>query len=292
MLYVGPERLRITVQEGLGAYDLVEVPLTTAFEDWRAIARETAAKIKADGYRLVGVSAGPTAKVLINHMATQFSDVTFIDFGSVWDMYAGTPTRSGPKRLTDVQVDGLAWKNFHWTRPGIRAMLPPSVHDLLAIPGLVKEAEAEFLYKMATTAPVGMMVELGTFRGRTAAVLARTGAQVLSIDNYSYPHHPEVGEPAQRLAKFGLTADFRCADSRKVPAEVKDVALLYVDSEHVEAQINAELDAWLPLLVKGGIVVFHDYGKRTQTDVTRVVDKRMAKYKRLGQERSMIAFQC
>jgi cephalosporin hydroxylase len=298
MLYVGPERLRIAVQEGLGAYDLVEVPLTTAFDEIDALIRAVALKIEQDDYRLVGISAGPAAKVLVDRLERSFPRVTIIDFGSVWDMYAGVPTRSGPKRLTTQQVDALALSNFHWTRPAATAVMEaPTLHDLLAIPGLIKEAEGAFLYRMALESKPGLTVELGTFRGRTAAILARaareTGSRVISIDNYSYPHAPEPGEPAQRLARFGLTAEFRQADSRIAPADVGEVAFLYVDSEHTEAHLSVELPAWLPKVAPGGLVVFHDYGKGTHTDVTRAVDREMGKryWTELGRERSMIAFQ-
>ena len=295
MLYVGPERLRYVVQEGLGAHDLVAVPLTTAFDEIDALVESVSLKIRNDDYQLVGISAGPAAKVLVNRLEREFPKVTFIDFGSVWDMYAGVPTRSGPKRLTTKEVDGLAWRNFHWQRPaGTAVMDAPTIHDLLAIPGLIKEAEGTFLYQTALLSQPGLTVELGTFRGRTAALLARaareTHSRVISIDNYTYPHHPAIGEPAEKLARFGLSADFRNADSRVVPEAVKGVAFLYVDSKHTEAHLMAELDAWLPHVVKGGIVVFHDYGKKTQTDVTRVVDAKMWGWERLGQERSMVAF--
>lgn len=117
MLYVGPERLREVVREGLGADALVAVPLSTAFDVLDGLCRETSKQIEAKHYRLVGVSAGPAAKILIDRLARRHPGVSFIDFGSVWDMYAGTPTRSGAKRMTPEQVAGLAWKNFHWQWP-------------------------------------------------------------------------------------------------------------------------------------------------------------------------------
>jgi cephalosporin hydroxylase len=287
MLYIGPERLRLAAQEGVGVYDLVDVPLTTAFDEIDRIVSEAEEHIKAKNYRLVGVSAGPAAKIIIDRLFTQFPKTSFIDFGSMLDMYAGVPTRSGAKKLSQKEIDWLAWKNFHWQRPKMLVMPYPSIHDLMWIPGLVSESEANFLYQTASKVK-GTIVELGTFWGRTAAIMARTGNKVISIDNYSYPYHPPVGGPAKKLSKYNLKARFIKGDSTVIPKGVSKVALLYVDSDHTYEHVSKELETWLPLVTD--IVVFHDYDTDTYSEVTRAVDDNMKSWKRLGQERRMIAF--
>jgi len=290
VLYIGPERLQRTVQEALYARAFVPVPLTTAFSERHAIMRAARQEIEHYHPDIVGVSAGPTAKILIDWLATEYPHVSFWDMGSEWDMYAGTPTRSGPKRLTVAQVDDLAWRNFHWRRVTPRPMAWPSVHDLMVIPGLMSEDEALLLYDVAAAAPAGVAVELGTYQGRSAAIIARArGGTVISIDNYSYINAPVIGQPAQKLRKYGLRVDFRQGDSRIVPDDIGDVALLHVDSDHTAAHVTAELDAWLTHIIPGGVVLFHDYGD-TYPDVKAVADAFMAGYERIGSARRLAAF--
>lgn len=293
LLYIGPERLQRTVQEALFARAFVRVPLTAAFEARASIIQMARIEIEHYTPDIVGVSAGPAAKPIISDLARLYPDVSFWDMGSEWDMYAGHPTRSGPKRLTNEQIDDLAWRNFHWQRSTPRPMPWPSVHDLLVIPGLITEGEAMFLYDTALAAPRGQWVELGTYQGRSAAILARAardnGSTVMSIDNYSYLNHPQIGQPARNLARFGLGVDFRDGDSRIVPDDVDEVGLLHVDSDHTAAHVRAELDAWLPRLSMGGVAVFHDYDD-TYPDVRAVADERMAGYRIIGRERRMIAY--
>ena len=287
MLYIGPERIRLVAQEALGADDLIDVPLTTAFESIEEIVENATKAIQERGYTFVGVSAGPAAKIIIDRLSRVFHDVSFMDFGSLLDVYAGIPTRSGAKKLTSKQIIDLAWKNFHWQISTPIPMDYPSIHDLMNIPGLVSESEANFLYKQACSVK-GTIVELGTFRGRTAAVLARTGNGVVSIDNYTYPLTTAKGTPAHNLKKYGLSARFIQSDSAIIPNDINNVALLYVDSDHSYEHVSIELDAWLPRVT--GIVVFHDYEKDTYQGVKKAAQEKMSGWQLIGTERTMAAF--
>jgi hypothetical protein len=294
MVYIGPEHLHQFALDALCAKGFVAVPLANAFDEIGDIEAAAHRAIEDYGADMVGVSAGPAAKILIDRLARVYPHVTFWDMGSEWDMYAGHPSRSGHKRLTPRQIDQLAWNNFHWERVPVREMPVPRIHELMLIPGLITEAEAMFLYDQAAAAPAGLYVELGSYMGRSGAMLARaarqTGSDVRSIDNYSYPGHPEVGEPGRNVAAHGLTVDFREGDSRIVPDGITAVTLLHVDSEHTPEHFNAEMDAWLPLVVKGGIIVCHDFGGNKFPAMTPAIMQRLGKYKLLGQVGHMVAF--
>jgi hypothetical protein len=108
IVYIGPAHLR-GMARWLPIADFVEVPLATAWENVGAI--EAVARAAIRGGDCVLVSAGPAAKVLIDRLSDL--GATMLDVGSVFDMYVGRPSRSGPKRLTAQQLADLTRRNFH-----------------------------------------------------------------------------------------------------------------------------------------------------------------------------------
>ena len=168
----------------------------------------------------------------------------------------------------------------------------------MGIPGRCEEPELRWLYDLALKAPPGLpMVELGTFQGRTAAVLcavaAQVGLEVITIDNYvqdpcfvGWAWHG--GDPGPRkppeeyakltrenLARLGLMARVVIGDSATVPTGVGEIGLLFIDSEHNAERFNAECDAWLPLMAKGGILACHDYQQPIWPTMTPAIDERI-----------------
>lgn len=169
----------------------------------------------------------------------------------------------------------------------------------LGIPGLVTEEELAFLATAAMQAPAGgEIVELGTYLGRTCSVLAhaaaRRGALPWTIDDYSYKSPCDPVRVRKHLAAFGLAAHVLKADSRAVPEEIKQVAFLFVDSLHIATHFTAEMAAWLPYIVPGGIICCHDYVGTKWGQMQAVIDKHFRNantaWQYLGQARSMVAF--
>ena len=145
----------------------------------------------------------------------------------------------------------------------------------LSIHGLCSEEEVQFLYGLALSAPMGLtFVELGTYQGRTAAVLcaaaSETDSQVITISNV-----PEEGVE-DRLSGLGFYPRVVIGDSAVIPNNVHRISLLFIDSEHTRERLYKELDAWLPLLVEGGILAFHDYNENGHGKVmTPAIDERI-----------------
>lgn len=170
-----------------------------------------------------------------------------------------------------------------------------AIGNALAIPGLIVEEELRFLYRQACAAPTGEFVELGAYKGRSCSVLCHAAGQQRripwSIDDYSYksPSSPET--VTKNLHAFGLAAHVLKADSRKVPAEIGPVACLFIDSQHVAAQITAEYAAWTPKLLPGAVVICHDYQGTKWTEMKAAIDGLFVRgWQRLGTQKSMVAF--
>lgn len=190
------------------------------------------------------------------------------------------------------------------------------VRAAAGIPGRCWPEELAFLHQLALTAPPGLpMVELGTFQGRTAAILCavaqETGSEVVTIDNYIHDgaftgnykalaNDPDYGQSPEKyaqltrenLAKLGFQARVIVGDSAVVPQGIEEVGLLFIDSEHARERFNAECDAWLPLIVKGGILACHDYKQPDWPVMTPAIDDRIGEneWERLGLVNWLVAF--
>jgi hypothetical protein len=92
---IGPDHLK-RAQDTLGFRKLVKVPTANAFDAYHAIRRKAvkqAEKMPQGG--VITLSAGMTAKVLVDDLYRQFGDrLIILDVGSLWDPYAGVLSRS------------------------------------------------------------------------------------------------------------------------------------------------------------------------------------------------------
>jgi predicted O-methyltransferase YrrM len=177
---------------------------------------------------------------------------------------------------------------------------------IASIKSLQRPGEADALYTVALKAPRGKaIVELGTFHGYTAAVLAmageQIGAHVTTIDDYvdrpeqHLPAHIGPHAVGRNLAQADLDifTTVRVGDTRIVPASITEVGMLWIDSTHTAAHVTAELAAWLPLVIVGGIVAFHDYGGASTPQLKAPIDKTFAdrrRWQNVGGYHTVIAF--
>ena len=152
-------------------------------------------------------------------------------------------------------------------------------------------AEAERLYELARGARDGVIVEIGSFRGKSTvacALGARAGghARVYAID----PFLPFVGPcgghfgPADRvrllqnLLLAGVAEDVWLlhAPSSQVAAGWREpIALLWIDGDHSYEAVRRDVEAWTPFVVAGGTVAFHD-ARDPSLGPHRVVDELLA----------------
>jgi predicted O-methyltransferase YrrM len=100
----------------------------------------------------------------------------------------------------------------------------------------------------------GVVVELGTRGGvSTAALLAgveRRGGTVTSIDVEDCSQH-FAGHPMWNFVQ-GNSTDPGVAPTKRI------IDVLFIDTEHTDAQLSAELKLWAPLVKPGGVIICHD----------------------------------
>lgn len=150
------------------------------------------------------------------------------------------------------------------------------------IAGAVTLAEGRRLAHFAGACPAGeAIVELGSHGGSSTSWLALgskkgNGAEVHAVD----PWDLAVGDRMDQHAESAVRARFDAQLSFMASAGYIDpdcvtahrgfsvdvarswdatVGMLHVDALHTYEAVTADLDAWLPFVPPGGVVVLHDY---------------------------------
>jgi hypothetical protein len=128
------------------------------------------------------------------------------------------------------------------------------------VPGWLTREQAEVLH--AAAGPGARVVEIGTHLGRSAIVLAASGAQVTAIDpfdpHWRYGRGDTESACRANLAAAGVTVDLRVARSRDVRASwTEPLDLLYIDGKHDYWSVRED-QRWTEHVRPGGTVLVHD----------------------------------
>jgi hypothetical protein len=95
VVMVGPAHLRPIEKAVFPWYDFVEVPPSDCYRHTAAIERGMLAAAEKHGPVVFAISASMAAKVMIHHLyPTLGATCWLLDFGAVWDIYAGVQSRS------------------------------------------------------------------------------------------------------------------------------------------------------------------------------------------------------
>jgi predicted O-methyltransferase YrrM len=140
----------------------------------------------------------------------------------------------------------------------------------------MKRAELLALMTLARVVPDGAhIVEIGTYRGRSTVALASAARRGNKNRVYTFDPHLEFtgvrgGDfgPHDQAYLYRALADAGvgdevfvvCLDSKLVAPNwpARDVGLLFVDGDHRQEAVRADLLAWLPHLQSDAVVVLDD----------------------------------
>lgn len=144
------------------------------------------------------------------------------------------------------------------------------------VEGYSSEAECMELYQLACQTPEhGVIVELGTYKGRSAIALAQSGRTVYAVDRFlaeSYffrplPDHREGNFSKllveENAARYGVDVRVIEADTFEAGClwhqyAEQAIDMLFIDAGHEYENVYMDTVAWLPLLNEDGILVFDD----------------------------------
>jgi len=179
------------------------------------------------------------------------------------------------------KVRGHHWPRYHQelvvpetARPSFEAIF----RSLADVKGWMTRAQAARLWERAGSMDPGeRIVEIGSYHGRSAIVLASSapeGVQIICIDPHGgtdvgpWEYEGEAVEGQRdheiylaNLERAGVLD--RITHVRKLSQEAMDdvpgpVELLYIDSAHRFSLAWADLKVWSPKVAPGGVMLIHD----------------------------------
>jgi predicted O-methyltransferase YrrM len=133
--------------------------------------------------------------------------------------------------------------------------------------GWLSEAEARMLFDYACQVPDDqIIVEIGSYHGKSTALLAHSGRIVLAIDPMSTKNQMAAG-PVIKAEDIVLLKEHIApyeniiwvrerAEACELPE--KPIGLLYIDGNHTGTHTRDDFQHFRPKLAVRGIVVFHD----------------------------------
>lgn len=135
---------------------------------------------------------------------------------------------------------------------------------LAQVDGYLFPHEAVFLFRLARSAPGdGAIVEVGSYRGRSTLCLAagvrgRRATRIISVDPHVYGSEQEL---RNNLRHFGHAGAVDLVVAQSVAAARSwrgSVRAVFIDGNHEQASVAADVEAWLPFLEAGGFILLHD----------------------------------
>jgi predicted O-methyltransferase YrrM len=168
-----------------------------------------------------------------------------------------------------------------------------TVKPLIAdVPGWLTDEEGEALYELARGCTGrGAIVEIGSWKGKSTICLglgsrAGNGVRIFAID----PHTDyRFGDFTANVARAGISELVTPIASLSHAAAAdfdEPIELLFVDGSHEETLVREDFDEWVPKVVEGGWVAFHD---TTWTDgPRRVVGERIYRSRQFADVRFVV----
>jgi predicted O-methyltransferase YrrM len=151
------------------------------------------------------------------------------------------------------------------------------------VEGWLSEAQGRALFDAAAAATgAGVIVEIGSWKGRSTTWLASgarlAGQRVYAVD----PHRGSRENPAadtlqefsDNLTRSGLSAvvEPMVMTSEEAAARIHGpIELLFIDGDHSYEGVRRDAELWLPRLMNGGTVMFHDVATAAYSGPRRIV---------------------
>jgi predicted O-methyltransferase YrrM len=139
------------------------------------------------------------------------------------------------------------------------------VRPLIAdVPGWLTDEEGEALYELARACTGrGVIVEIGSWKGKSTVCLGLGSQAGSSIPVYAVDPHADYrfGDFKNNVERAGITGLVRPVASLSQPAADdfdEPIELLFVDGSHEYDLVLEDFEKWVPKVVDGGWVAFHD----------------------------------
>jgi MMP 1-O-methyltransferase len=147
------------------------------------------------------------------------------------------------------------------TTTEFEARVKPLIAD---IPGWLTDEEGEALYELARRCRGdGVIVEIGSWKGKSTVCLGLGSQAGASVPIYAVDPHADYrfGDFKTNVDRAGITELVRPIQSLSQAAAdgfEEPVELLFVDGSHEYELVLEDFEKWVPKVIEGGWVAFHD----------------------------------
>jgi MMP 1-O-methyltransferase len=132
------------------------------------------------------------------------------------------------------------------------------------VPGWLTDEEGEALFELARECSGrGVIVEIGSWKGKSTICLglgsrAGRGVRIFAVDPHADYRHGEFKDNVERAGIGDLVTPVKGFSQQVAGDFDQPIELLFVDGSHEEELVREDFDKWVPKVVEGGIVAFHD----------------------------------
>lgn len=173
--------------------------------------------------------------------------------------------------------------------PDFARRVKPLIAD---VPGWLTDEEGEALYDLARRCSGrGAIVEIGSWKGKSTICLglgsrAGNGVRIFAIDPHTDYRFGDFEANVERAGIEDLVTPIPSLSQPAADDFTEPIELLFVDGSHEEALVREDFDKWVPKVVDGGWVAFHD---TTWTEgPRRVVGERIYKSRTFADVRFVV----
>jgi predicted O-methyltransferase YrrM len=139
------------------------------------------------------------------------------------------------------------------------------VKPLIAgVPGWLTDEEGEALYDLARRCSGrGAIVEIGSWKGKSTICLglgsrAGNGARIFAIDPHADHRFGDFKANVDRAEIADLVTPIPSLSQAAAGGFDEPIELLFVDGSHEYDLVLEDFEQWVPKVVEGGWVAFHD----------------------------------
>ena len=128
----------------------------------------------------------------------------------------------------------------------------------------VSDREARCLYSLAEASQQGAIVEIGSWKGRSAAYLARgaergkQGNKVYAVDPHPLGTEGIFRENIKKLGVDDIVIPLVMKSEQAARQWHDSISLLFIDGAHDYESVKRDFLLWEPWLTAGGVIALHD----------------------------------
>ena len=133
------------------------------------------------------------------------------------------------------------------------------------IGGWMSEEDCRVLFDEASRVR-GMIVEIGSYKGKSTKTLALASPEswIIAIDPYPKNYYEETDMEKVKKEFLSNTKGLNITLIQKFSATVgkaweDKIDLLHIDGNHSYRSVKGDIELFVPHVKKGGVVLFHDY---------------------------------